>query len=73
METALWVLVVLVAFIGYAIYIQLKVIEGKLNGIRGLLSSDGPDPGDTSYLRMSAASLYKIQQLIKKQAVNSHL
>lgn len=67
METAIWVLVGVVAFFGYAIFNQLKSIEGRLIGIRGLLSSDGPDPEYTSYQRKSAVSLSVIQKLVEKQ------
>jgi hypothetical protein len=67
METAIWVLVGMVGFVGFAISNQLKSIEGKLNGIRGLLSSDGPDPGFTSYQRMSAGSLSTLHKLIERK------
>lgn len=67
MELAIWVLSGLVALIGFAISNQLKDIQGRLNGLRGLISSDGPDPGFTSYLRMSAGHLSAIQSFIKEE------
>ena len=67
METALWILVFVVAYFGYAIANLLRSIDGKLNGIRGQLSSDGPDPGFTSYLRMSAGSLSAIKAVLDEE------
>lgn len=65
METALWVLVAAVIFIGYAIINLLRSIDGKLNGLKGLLSTDGPDPGFTSYLRLTANYLSTIKTTLE--------
>lgn len=67
MEIAIWVLVGVVGLVGFTISSQLKSIEGKLNGIRGLLTSDGPDPGLTNYQRMTAGYLSAIQKLIEQK------
>lgn len=42
-------------------------IDGKFNGLRGLLSSDGPDPSFTSYSRMTAGSLSAIKTLLDQE------
>jgi hypothetical protein len=67
MEMALWVLVAVIGYFGFAITQLLRSIDGKLNGLRGLLSSDGPDPGFTSYQRMTAGSLSAIKTLLDQE------
>lgn len=67
MEIAVWVLIGLVAYFGLAITQSLRSIDGKLNGLRGLLSSDGPDPGFTSYQRMTAGSLSAIKAILDQE------
>lgn len=64
MEIALWVLVAIVGYFSFVIAQLLRSIDGKLNGLRGLLSSEGPDPGNTSYQRMAAGSLSAIKTLL---------
>jgi hypothetical protein len=64
MEIALWVLIGIVTYFGIVITQHLRSINGKLNGLRGLLSSDGPDPEFTSYCRMAAGSLSAIKSLL---------
>ena len=74
MEIALWVLVEIVSYFGIVIAQLLRSIDGKLNGLHGLLSSDGPDPGFTSYSRMAAGSLSAIKTLLDQEIdrQNSH-
>ena len=67
MEIALWILVATVAYFGFAITQTLRSIDGKLTGLRGLLSSDGPDPGFTSYQRMTAGSLSSIKTILDQE------
>lgn len=67
MEIALWVLVVIIGYFGFVIAQLLRSIDGKLNGLRGLLSSDGPDPFNTSYQRMAAGSLSAIKTLLDQE------
>ena len=67
MEIALWILVAIVCYFGFVISQLLRSIDGKLNGLYGLLSSDGPDPGFTSYSRMAAGSLSAIKNLVDQE------
>ena len=67
MEIALWILIGAVVYFGFVIAQLLRSIDGKLNGLRGLISSDGPDPGFTSYSRMTAGSLSAIKALLEQE------
>lgn len=67
METASWVLVGLVGLLGFVIDSRLRSIEGRLNGLYGLLSTDGPDPGFTSYQRLSAGYLSAIKAMLEQE------
>lgn len=67
METALWILVGVVAILGLRILQTLSSIEGRLTGLSGLLSSDGPDPGFTSYQRRVAGSAGAIVSILEKE------
>lgn len=63
---ALWLLV-LIAFAGVRIISwRLEEIVGRLNGIRGLLSSDGPDPDNTSWGRKNVELVYSVKALLEE-------
>lgn len=67
MEIAIWVLGAIVIYFAPIIVSLLRSIDGKLKLLCGLSSTDGPDPGFTSYQRISAGNLSAIKTMLEQE------